>query len=82
MVTDERTRELRLQWSVKTDLRPGWYADHLGIRDGQDVVDWRESAAAVAETYARWSCAAGPERALRFAAYTATLDQEHQTAAA
>ncbi len=36
-----RTRRLRFAWSVKTDLRPGWYADHLGIRDGQDVVDWR-----------------------------------------
>jgi hypothetical protein len=36
-------RRLRLQWSVKTDLRPGWYADRLGIRDGQDVVDWRAS---------------------------------------
>jgi len=35
-------RRLRFQWSVKTDLRPGWYADRLGIRDGQDVVDWRE----------------------------------------
>jgi glycogen debranching enzyme len=38
-----RTRRLRFQWSVKTDLRPGWYADHLGIRDGQDAVDWRAS---------------------------------------
>ncbi len=36
-------RRLRFQWSVKTDLRPGWYADRLGIRDGQDVVDWRAS---------------------------------------
>jgi glycogen debranching enzyme len=34
-------RLLRFQWSVKTDLRPGWYADRLGIRDGQDVADWR-----------------------------------------
>jgi hypothetical protein len=37
------TRRLRFEWSVKTDLRPGWYADRLGIRDGQDVVDWRAS---------------------------------------
>jgi glycogen debranching enzyme len=36
-------RRLRFQWSVKTDLRPGWYADHLGIKDGQDAVDWRAS---------------------------------------
>lgn len=41
--TSARARRLRFQWSVKTDLRPGWYADHLGIRDGQDVVDWRAS---------------------------------------
>ncbi|HEV2749083.1 MAG TPA: hypothetical protein VGV12_01020 [Gemmatimonadales bacterium] len=37
----DRARRLRLEWSVKTDLRPGWYADRLGIRDGQDVVEWR-----------------------------------------
>jgi len=37
----DRARRLRLQWFVKTDLRPGWYSDRLGIRDGQDVVDWR-----------------------------------------
>jgi hypothetical protein len=36
-------RRLRFQWSVKTDLRPGWYADRLGIQDGQDAVDWRAS---------------------------------------
>jgi glycogen debranching enzyme len=36
-------RRLNFKWSVKTDLRPGWYADRLGIRDGQDVVDWRAS---------------------------------------
>ena len=45
-------------------------------------VDWRESARAVADAYARWSFASGPERALRFAAYTATLDQEQKTASA
>ncbi len=39
--TSDRARRLRFQWSVKTDLRPGWYSDRLGIRDGQDVVDWR-----------------------------------------
>lgn len=37
----DRTRRLRFQWSVKTDLRPGWYSDRLGIRDAEDVVDWR-----------------------------------------
>ena len=37
----DRARTFLLQWSVKTDLRPGWYADRRGIRDGQDVVEWR-----------------------------------------
>lgn len=37
----DRTRRLRFQWSVKTDLRPGWYSDRLGIKDGEDVVDWQ-----------------------------------------
>ena len=40
----DRTRRLRFQWSVKTDLRPGWYADRLGIRDDQDAVDWHADA--------------------------------------
>jgi hypothetical protein len=45
-------------------------------------VDWREIARAVADAYARWSFASRPECALRFAAYTAALDQEQKTAAA
>jgi hypothetical protein len=45
-------------------------------------VDWRESARAVADAYSRWSFASGHERARRFAAYTATPDQEQKTAAA
>jgi Bacterial alpha-L-rhamnosidase 6 hairpin glycosidase domain len=39
--TSDRERRLRVQWYVKTDLRPGWYSDRLGIRDGPDAVDWR-----------------------------------------
>jgi glycogen debranching enzyme len=35
-----RARRLRFQLSVKTDLRPGWDPDRIGIRDGQDAVDW------------------------------------------
>ena len=37
-----RARRLHFQWSVKTDLRPGWDPDRDGTRDrdGQDVVDW------------------------------------------
>jgi hypothetical protein len=45
-------------------------------------VDWRESTRAVADAYARWFIASGAEGALRFAAYTATLDREQKTAAA
>jgi glycogen debranching enzyme len=37
----DRTRRLQFQWLVKTDLRPGWNPDRVGIQDGQDVVDWR-----------------------------------------
>jgi hypothetical protein len=47
-----------------------------------DYVDWRESARAVADAYARWSIASGAEGALRFAAYIAALDREQKTAAA
>src|SRR5258707_1207143 len=39
----DRARRLRFEWSVKTDLRPGWGSERLGIRDGEDVVDWRPS---------------------------------------
>ena len=45
-------------------------------------VDWRESERAVADAYVRWLVASEPERARRFAAYTATLDQEEKTASA
>ena len=45
-------------------------------------VEWRESARAVADAYERWSSASGRERALRFAAFTATLDQEQAKATA
>jgi len=37
----DRARRLHFQFSVKTDLRPGWYSDHLGIKDGADVVAWQ-----------------------------------------
>jgi hypothetical protein len=45
-------------------------------------IDWRNSARAVANSYAQWSCAPTSERVVRFAAYTACLDQEQKTAAA
>jgi hypothetical protein len=47
-----------------------------------DYVDWSESARAVADAHPRWSFTSEPERALRFAASTATLYQEQKTAAA
>jgi glycogen debranching enzyme len=37
----DRTRRLRFQFSVKTDLRPVWYSEHLGIEDAPDTVAWR-----------------------------------------
>ena len=36
-----RKRHLRFQFSVKTDLRPVWFSDHLGIRDARDTVAWQ-----------------------------------------
>ena len=57
----DRPRRLRFQWTVKTDLRPGWYADHLGIRDGQDVVEWRgnDGIFIARDNDNRWFCAWG-----------------------
>jgi glycogen debranching enzyme len=57
----DRVRRLRFQWFVKTDLRPGWYADHLGIQDGADVVDWRaDSGVSIARDLDnQWFCVWG-----------------------
>jgi glycogen debranching enzyme len=35
-----RRKQLTVQFSVKTDLRPVWFSDRLGIEDAQDAVDW------------------------------------------
>lgn len=35
-----RTRELSFQLAVKTDLRPVWFSDSLGITDAPDTVGW------------------------------------------
>lgn len=35
-----RKQRLQFQWSVKTDLRPVWYSDSLGIKDARDTVAW------------------------------------------
>jgi glycogen debranching enzyme len=34
-------RALGVDFAVKTDLRPVWYSEHLGIRDAPDVAGWR-----------------------------------------
>lgn len=43
-------------------------------------VQWRESAAASANAYRRWSDAPREEEHRRYAAYTASLDQEQSAA--
>lgn len=57
----DRERRLRLEWSVKTDLRPGWYADRLGIRDGEDVAEWRadDGVFIARDSDNSWFCAWG-----------------------
>jgi len=57
----DRARRLRFEWSVKTDLRPGWDSERLGIRDGEDVVDWRpgEGAFIARDIDNTWFCAWG-----------------------
>ena len=36
-------RQVTFQWSVKTDLRPVWFSEHLGITDSPDTVRWEPS---------------------------------------
>jgi glycogen debranching enzyme len=36
----DRIRRLSIQFSVKTDLRPVWYSEHLGITDARDTATW------------------------------------------
>jgi hypothetical protein len=36
-----RKRQLQFRFSVKTDLRPVWYSDRLGITDARDTVAWQ-----------------------------------------
>jgi hypothetical protein len=44
--------------------------------------EWRDGCDAVADAYERWSIAARSESDLRFAAFTAALDQEQTAASA
>ena len=39
--TAHRKRQLTFQFSVKTDLRPVWFSDRLGITDARDTVGWQ-----------------------------------------
>ena len=57
----DRPRRLRFQWSVKTDLRPGWDPERVGIRDGQDVLHWHpDSGIFIAkDRYNPWFCVWG-----------------------
>lgn len=59
--SSDRARRLRLRLSVKTDLRPGWSSEKLGIRDGQDVVAWRpdEDIFVAKDTDNPWFCVWG-----------------------
>ena len=38
--TSSRARELDFQFAVKTDLRPVWFSENLGITDARDTVSW------------------------------------------
>ena len=40
-----RERALGLDFAVKTDLRPVWYSEHLGIGDAPDAASWRKAQA-------------------------------------
>ncbi|HET7553288.1 MAG TPA: hypothetical protein VFK04_18485 [Gemmatimonadaceae bacterium] len=37
----DNAKQLEFRLSVKTDLRPVWYSDQIGIRDARDAVAWR-----------------------------------------
>ena len=39
-----RNRALAFQFTVKTDLRPVWFSDRLGITDAPDTVGWDPSS--------------------------------------
>jgi glycogen debranching enzyme len=59
--TADRRRRLHFQLSVKTDLRPVWYSEHLGIKDAQDTVAWRttNNLFIARDTDNRWFCVWG-----------------------
>ena len=60
-----RRRQLSFQVSVKTDLRPVWFSDSLGITDAQDSVRWEPTNGlfVARDTGHPWFCAWGATRA-------------------
>ncbi|HEV2084311.1 MAG TPA: hypothetical protein VGR09_04465, partial [Gemmatimonadales bacterium] len=52
----DRPRRLSFQLSVKTDLSPVWFSDHLGIKDAPDTVAWEptNSVFVARDTRHRW----------------------------
>ncbi|MEA2713423.1 MAG: hypothetical protein QOK27_1384, partial [Gemmatimonadales bacterium] len=52
----DRPRRLSFQLSVKTDLSPVWFSDHLGIKDAPDTVAWetRNRVFLAKDTRHRW----------------------------
>jgi glycogen debranching enzyme len=62
-----RTRQLALQLSVKTDLRPVWYSEHLGIKDARDTVAWQttESRFIARDADNTWFCVWGAAASAR-----------------
>jgi glycogen debranching enzyme len=59
--TADRRRRLRFRFSVKTDLRPVWFSEHLGIEDARDTVAWRatDNLFLARDTGHRWFCVWG-----------------------
>jgi hypothetical protein len=53
-----RTRHLSFEWAVKTDLRPVWFSDSLGIIDAGDTVAWEPDRRAFVarDTGHPWFC--------------------------
>jgi hypothetical protein len=79
------THDSLMRVSLPRSSRPGGDARAWPVAALVDemmalYVGWREHADKVADAYARWSAAPPEERAMRFAAYLATLDQEQATA--
>ena len=75
----DRARRLRLQLSVKTDLRPAWYSDRIGIRDGRDVVEWRpnDGRFVARDSENAWYCVWGATSSVN-AAHRATGPDSHE----